>query len=110
MGYVKLTGTSNRHENWTSEFVLERDDETGEPTKVVRLGEPIDLSKDDQAKLEAFGAVFEDSSADEAKEVEESGQPVGADVANAGPRFGGGGEPNQSVSAPAKGDEKKTNN
>jgi hypothetical protein len=108
VGYVKLTGSANRHESWTSEFVLERDEETGEPTKVVKLDEPIDLTKDEQERVEALGGVFEKSSADEAKEVEESDQPVGADVANAGPRFGGSSEPNQTTATPDdKGEAKK---
>jgi len=58
--------------------------------------------------------VFEDSSAAERKEVEEareSGVQVGSDVANAGPRFGSGGEPNQSVEQPDdKSGSKKSNN
>lgn len=105
MGYVKLTSAgSNRHESWTTEFVLERDEETGEATKVVRLNEPIDLTKEEQEKLEALGANFEKSSASEAEKVEEEGQPVGADVANAGPRFGEAtGDPNQPAASPEKG-------
>lgn len=113
MGYVKLTGNANRHENWTTEFILEKD-EDGNPTKVVEAGVPIELSKDEQSKLEALGATFEDSSASEHKEVEEaraSGLQVGSDVANAGPRFGVGGEPNQTVDQPdEKSSGKKSNN
>jgi len=109
---VKLAGTTNRHENWTNGYVLERDEETGEVTKQVEAGVPIELSKQDQDKLEALGAVFEKSSADEAKEVaeEREAQPLVTDTSAAGPRFGTSSEPNQSVSTPDKGDEKKSNN
>jgi len=102
VGYVKLTGTANRHENWTTEYVLEVDDETGEPTKVVRAGEPVNLSAGDQKKLEAIGAVFEDSSKEEAEKYEaEAPVQVGADVAASGPLLGPtpSGKPNQSVKA-----------
>ena len=106
MSYVKLAGTTNRHENYTTRYVLERDEETGEETKVVEAGVPIELSAEDRKKLEALGAVFEDSSAAEAKEVEEQQQaaPVASDTAAAGPRLGGSGAPNQQASP--KGDDK----
>lgn len=104
MGYVKLSGTTNRHENWTTEYVVEVDEETGEPTKVVRQGEPVDLNKEQQEKLEALGAIFEDSSADEAKEFRASAeqvQPAGADTAAGAPLLGAGGnQPNQTVDQP----------
>ena len=88
MGYVKLSGTTNRHENWTTEIVLERDDETGEVTKSVKAGEPVDLSKADQDKLEGLGFTFEKSSKEELdqyRETPEAQQPVGADVSAAAP-------------------------
>lgn len=109
MGYVKLSGTTNRHENWTAEYIVEVDEETGEPTKVVKTGVPVDLTKDEQAKLETLGAIFEDSSADEAKEVEAqlaTEQSVGADIAGSAPVFGiAGDSANQNVDPP-KGDDK----
>lgn len=88
MGYVKMVpAEANRHENWTSEFVLERDEETGEPTKVVKAGVPVDLSKEEQDKLATYGVTFEESSAEEAKEYEESAttNPAGADIVGAAP-------------------------
>lgn len=111
MGYVKLSGTTNRHENWATEFVVEVDEETGEPTKVAKLGVPVDLSKAEQEKLEGLGAIFEDSSADEAKEVQaqlETEQPVGGDITGSAPVFGNAGDAaNQNVEPP-KGDDGKT--
>jgi hypothetical protein len=91
VGYVKAVGTTNRHENWTAGIVLERDEETGEVTKQVTMGVPVELSKDDQKKLEkTFGFIFEDSSKQEADDavVAADAQPVGADVAAAAPLLG----------------------
>lgn len=88
MGYVKLSGTTNRHENWTTGVVLEVDEETGDPTKVVKAGEPVNLSKQDQDKLEGLGFTFEESSKEEQERYQASPevqQPVGADVAAAAP-------------------------
>lgn len=102
MGLVKLTGTTNPHENWTSEYILEKD-ENGEPTKVVRLGEPIDLTKEDREKLEGAGAVFSSSSKEEAKEYAErqAASPVGSDITGAAPMLGApSSEPNQAREQP----------
>lgn len=110
MGYVKLVGSRNRHESWAAEYVLERGDD-GNPTKVVALGAPVNLNKDEQEKLEALGAVFESSSQKEAEEHEraiELAQPVGADVAGSAPLLGdGGNEPNQATEPPASGKNDK---
>jgi hypothetical protein len=94
MSYVKLVGTVNRHTDWTTEIILEKDDD-GNPTKVIRAGEPVDLSKEEQDKLEDSGYRFESSSKAEATEADEDTTEVGADVASAGPLFGGSEQPNQ---------------
>lgn len=97
MAYVKLVGTANRHTDWTTEIVLEKDDE-GNPTKVVRAGEPVDLSKADQEKIEDLGYSFESSSKSEAEEVRESAVgPVGTDSSRFGPLLGDSEKPNQSA-------------
>lgn len=93
MGYIKLTGSTNVHQNGTSEYVLEVDADTGEPTKVVRAGEPVQISAEDRKKLEGLGAVFTDSTAEESKdyEAEKAVTPqVGADVGAAAPLLGAG--------------------
>ena len=99
MAFKKLVGHVNRHESWTSEVILERDEESGEVTKSVLLGVPTeDLSDEDVTTLEERGFVFEDSSAEEAEEVKASvpeGAPVGGDVAAAAPTFGSRRGPNQ---------------
>lgn len=105
MGYVKLTGTANRHTDWTTEIVLERD-EAGEVTKVVKAGVPVNLTADEQKKLEGLGYTFDDSSAEEAKEYEE-GQAtvqVGADVAGSAPTFAPAQD--QPAPTPSKGADK----
>lgn len=85
--YYKLVGSTNPA-NWTTEVVLERNDQ-GEVTKAVRVGEPQQLNQEDRDKLESLGFTVEKSSASEAKEVEESaGQQPGSDIAGAAPVFG----------------------
>lgn len=89
MGYAKLVGTGNRHVDWTTEVVLERDDE-GNVTKAVRAGEPVELSAEEQKGLEERGFVFEDSSKKEADEFEErEAQRPATDTTGTGPVFGG---------------------
>jgi len=97
MAYVKLAGTVNRHTDWTTEIILEKDDD-GNPTKVVRAGEPVELSKADQDRLEEMGYSFESSSKQEAEEVQQrqAQQLVGADVSQSGPLFGDAEASNQS--------------
>lgn len=92
MGYVKWVANKHRHEDWTTELRLEGD-------KVVQMGVPVNLTADEQKQLEAEGRIFEDSSAEEAKELQpESGPVVGADTAISGPVF--------STESPKKGDNK----
>lgn len=90
--YYKLVGHKNSDQNWTTEIILERNDDD-EPTKVVRVGEPTnDLTADERKQIEDLGFVIEKSSANEAKEVAESGpdQQVGGDVVGQAPVFGAG--------------------
>lgn len=80
MSYVKWVGNSIPGDG-TSRFVL------GDDLEVVR-GVPVQLSTDDQKKLEGQGVVFEASSAEEAKAVAEAAeQTPGADVAGSAPVF-----------------------
>jgi hypothetical protein len=98
VGYVKAVGTTNRHENWTTGVVVEVDEETGEPTKVVNQGEPVSLTNEEQKKLEGLGIIFEDSSKEEYdrfNERQEQVQTVGADVAAAAPLLGPSSGPTQ---------------
>jgi YbbR domain-containing protein len=84
--YYKLAGTgSNRHTDWTAEVVLEVDKD-GNPTKVARAGEPVQLTVDDRSKLKELGFEVEQSSKSEADEVEASS--VGSDVTGQSPVFG----------------------
>lgn len=88
MTYVKLASTTNRHENWTAGFILEKDS-NGDPTKIAELNVPIDLSVEEIAKLESLGAQFATSSAEEAKAYQarlaQAVVVVGSDVAAAAP-------------------------
>ena len=98
MAYVKMTGTTSPHTSGATEVILERDEETGEPTKSVRVGEPVDLSEEEQEKLEGMGFVFEESSEQEAQEYQEqqvAAPQVGSDIAGAAPSFGTEEAPNQ---------------
>jgi len=102
--YYKVTG-GNPHTNWTTEVVLERDEETGEVTKSVEVGVPIKLNAEDRKALEKLGFTVESSSAKEAEEVAESGPAPedrpGGDVAAEAPVFGStAGEPNQTTETP----------
>ena len=102
--YYKLVGHRNSTTNWTTEVVLAKNDE-GEPSKVVRVGEPTnDLTNDDREKLESLGFVVEKSSASEAKQVEAETSSVGADVAGSAPVMSSAGEEN--VDQPPKGRNK----
>lgn len=87
MAYVKLVGTTNPTTNWTTEVVLEKD-EDGNPTKVVRQGVPVELSKQEQDKLEKdLGLVFEKSSKEEADEAA-AAAAAASDTAGTAPVFG----------------------
>jgi hypothetical protein len=86
--YYKLAGTgSNRHSDWTTEVILEVDKD-GNPTKVARAGEPVQLTADDRSKLKELGFEVEQSSKSEADEVEASSAAVGSDVTGQSPVFG----------------------
>lgn len=96
--YYKLVSTTNRHTDWTTEVILEKD-ENGEPTKVARAGEPVQLTADDRKKLEGLGYTVEQSSKSEADEVSEARSTgVGGDVTGSAPVFGDSEAPNQAVS------------
>ena len=85
--YYKLVGHRDSVTNWTTEVVLEVND-AGEPTKVVRVGQPEKLTAEDRQKLESLGFVVESSSAEEAEQAAQSQQVPGSDVAGAAPVFG----------------------
>ena len=88
--YYKLIGHQQSETNWTTEVVLEVDDD-GNPTKVVSAGVPDQLSAEDRGKLEELGFIVEKTTAAEAKEVAERGaQQPGSDIAGAAPVLGAG--------------------
>lgn len=64
--YYKLAGSKNSTTDWTSEVILEKDDE-GNVTKSVGVNRPAELSKDDLDKLKDLGFEVEKATADEAK-------------------------------------------
>lgn len=93
--YYKLASTTNPHTDWTTEVVLEVNDQ-GEPTKVVRAGEPVQLSAEERKTLESLGYSLESSSKSEADEAEARTAQAGSDVTGAAPVFGTtAGEANQ---------------
>lgn len=89
MAYVKWVANVDRHNDWTTELILN-------DGKYVRMNEPVDLSADLRKQLEAEGRVFEDSSADEAKQYADANtgalQPPGGDIAGSAPVFANAGE------------------
>ena len=98
--YYKLVSTTNRHTDWTAEVVLEVDETTGEPTKVVRAGEPVQLSAEDRKKVEALGYGLESASKDEVEQFEErAASGAAGDVAGAAPIFGDSEQANQTETA-----------
>lgn len=48
MPWYKFTGTQNKHEDWTEEIILEKDDD-GNPTNVLKKGKVSELNEE-QAK------------------------------------------------------------
>lgn len=101
MSYVKWVGNADRHNDWTT--VL--DDGDG---NVIRMGEPIDLEASKKSALEEQGRIFEDSSAEEAKEYQaaQGGAQVGADTAVSAPVFENAGPQNQQTETTDQGDAK----
>lgn len=87
MPYVKLVGTSDRHQSWISEIRLDED-------RVIRAGVPANLSDSEKKSLEDRGFVFEKSSKSEAEEAAEAAEAVGGDITGAAPVFGDGSEDN----------------
>jgi hypothetical protein len=102
--YYKLSGTPNRHTDWTSEIVLERD-EDGNVTKAVSSTQPATLNESEREKVESLGYSLEKVSKSEAEAAQQSG--VGADVVGAAPVFGDQEAPNQAAATPAEDDKKK---
>jgi len=98
--YYKLVGTGNRHSDWTTGVVLERDDDGNVTKEVTTAGNP--LSAEDKEKVEAMGFKLEKVSKADAEEAQAAG--VGSDVAGAAPVFGAEETPNQAP-APKSGDK-----
>ena len=83
MAYVKWVANADRHNDWTSELLLNDGTE-------VRMGEPADLKADMVKELESQGRVFEKSSKEDFDEFNarpEVIQPPGNDVRGTGPIF-----------------------
>jgi hypothetical protein len=102
MSYIKWVANLDRHNDGTTEEILA--DGT-----VVRMGEPVQLNADQRKAMEASGRVFEDSSAEEAKEQaaqQSAEQPVGADVVGTAPLLGSNVETDQPSESSGKSDKK----
>lgn len=91
MAYVKWVANADRHNDWTTELVLE--DGT-----VLRQGQPVDLKAELKKELEEGGRVFADSSKSESDEYEKTAAQktlVGHDIAGTAPIFENAGPQNQ---------------
>jgi len=88
VAYKVWTANADRHNDWTTELIRK-------DGKVIRMNEPLDLSAEEVKSLEAEGRVIEDSSAEKAKEYQESRegfvQMPGADIAGSAPVFSNAG-------------------
>ena len=93
--YYKLVGTTNPHTDWTTEVVLERD-EDGNVTKSIGGAMPSTLTAADRKKVEAMGYSLESVSKEEAEEVAAT-SGVGGDVTGSAPVFGTSEAPNQTA-------------
>jgi hypothetical protein len=97
--FYKLVGTNSPHIDWTSEVVLERD-EDGNVTKSIKAGVPVQLSADEVKSLSSeYNLVFEKSSKEEADQAAtvSAAASVGSDVAGSAPLFGESTAPNQAA-------------
>lgn len=102
--YYKLAGSKNSTTDWTSEVILEKDDD-GKVKKSVGVNRPAQLNKDDLEKLESLGYETEKVSADEAKQAEE--EAVAAPEAlGAAPLIGEGTNAGESSKSESKSDKK----
>lgn len=100
----KLTGqTNNRHTNWTTEIVLERDDD-GNVTKSISTTRAAELTGEQKKKLEARGYKTEKVSKEEADRLRETAAAA-TDVTGTAPVFGDSEAPDQAASDDA--DNKK---
>jgi hypothetical protein len=89
VAYKKWVANRDRHNDWVSELVLKDGTQ-------LKMGQPVELKADQLKELEEQGRIFEDSSAEEAKEAEQAPQQQpGADVRGAAPVFVNAGESNQ---------------
>jgi hypothetical protein len=85
-----LAGSKNPAVDWTSEVILERDDD-GNVTKSVSAERPAQLTKDDLAAIENLGLKVEKVTAEEVKEAEQRAASVGADALAQAPVIGDSG-------------------
>jgi hypothetical protein len=101
-----LTGSTNRHTDWTTGVVLERDEETGEVTKEVSAVQASELSADDVKRVEELGYSVEKVTKAEAEELAERASAVGGDTAGAAPLFGDKEVANQNRESGSKSNDK----
>lgn len=86
----RLAGSVNPAQDWTSEVILEKDDETGEVTKSVSATVPAQLNKEDLDLIESLGLKVEKVSASDAKEAQrEAVATAASDTLASGPILGG---------------------
>lgn len=95
MALYTLVGTKNPDTDWTTQVVLERDDD-GNVTASVGVGQPAELTKEQVDQLEGQGLVLDQVSKTEADEMtaRQSARAAG-DTAGAAPMFGESTDPNQ---------------
>jgi len=86
----ELVGTENPDTDWTTEVILEKNDD-GTTKKSVGAGRPSELNENDRSLLEGMGfAVRKVSKEDEAAmELQNAGVPGATDVVGASPFTGG---------------------
>ena len=101
MALYEFTGVKNPHTDWTTEIVLEKN-EDGSVSKSVTIGEAVELSQEKAEQLGRSGFVFTKTSKSEVEKKQaerENERGIGAvasDTAGAAPIFGDeSDEPNQ---------------
>lgn len=92
--FYKLTGErANRHTDWTTEIVLEKNDE-GVPTKSISTNLAAELTAKEKKDVEGRGYKVEKVSKEEADELRQTAA-TSSDVVGTAPVFGDSEEADQ---------------
>lgn len=92
--FYKLTGErANRHTDWTTEVVLEKDDD-GNPTKAVSTNLAAELTAKEKKQVEELGYKVAKVSKEEADELRQTAA-TSSDVVGTAPVFGDSEEADQ---------------